>query len=390
MGEDDAIDEDGFDFRPPPSPDDRLWRHPAELAYAAAPVPPLAPRPQLRRNPWALGFVSVLGSAVLAGSLMFAAGGLGDEPRELGLAPVATLVPTPGPAGDGAGIVGVTVDTERRGRAGNGMVLRDGRHVITSWQLLRADDGDGARTDVRVVDDAGRAHHATVVATDALSDLAILRTDTDTLRPWPGAAADDAALTEGDALTLVGGGLGSSLRGWPVHVTEVAATSPAGIVGVAEVDRALPAVAAGAVAVDAHGRFAGIATLDLRDRDARDHASAVVPPTRVRAVAEQYLTTGEVAHGWLGVEATPADTTRNVALHSGTPVADVVPGSPAAVAGIQAGDVLLRVCGEEVTSIDDVLRVMLQTTPGASCPIDAVRDGVGWHATAVVGRRTAA
>lgn len=395
MGDDEQFDDDGYDFRPPPSPDDRLWRHPAELALGApaAPLAPISPirHAQLRRNPWALGFVSVIGSALLAGSLMFAAGGLGDEPRNLGLAPVATLVDRTDPAGDTPGVVAVEVDTEHRARSGNGMVLADGRHVLTTWQLVRATDLDGARTALQVVDEHGTRHLATVVATDELSDLVVLRTDTDGLRPAAFATEADAVLGASDRLTLLGGGSGTHLRSWDVGVTGAATTTSAwGVVGVATLDRRLPSLAAGAVARDADGHFAGLASLDLGDPTARDHAAVIVPATRVRAVAAQFLAEGTISHGWLGVEANAVETTRNVSLRAGTTVAEVVPGSPAAGAGVQPGDVLLRVCGTDVGSIDDVLRVMLQTSPGTSCTIDALRNGTSWHTDAVVGRRAAA
>ena len=128
VGADEGFDDDGVEFRPPPALDDRLWRHPAEVAGMAA----LTTTRNARRSPWAVGFVSVVGSAVLAGSLMFTAGGIGNEPARLGLEPLATLVPDVGGPGTArAGIVTIEVDGPAASRLGTAMVLDDGVHVIT-------------------------------------------------------------------------------------------------------------------------------------------------------------------------------------------------------------------------------------------------------------------
>ena len=65
-------------------------------------------------------------------------------------------------------------------------------------------------------------------------------------------------------------------------------------------------------------------------------------------------------------------------------------GSPAGSVGIKAGDVLMRVCGHEVASIDDVLAQMLRAAPGTRCTLELVRDGAAWYAEATVGERIAA
>lgn len=382
VGENEIFD-DGFEFRPPPPIEDRLWRHPAEIGRVHVPAPPRA----LRRNPWALGFVSVVGSAVLAGSLMFTAGGIGDEPDQLALRPSASVIDAPIGSDALAGIVGVEVDVDRRGRTGNGMVLADGQHVITSLQLVRPAATDIGAAEVVVIDETGRRHTAQIVATDEHNDLAVIRAEA-AMRPFPDTEA--ATPTVGDTLHLRGGGRGVGLRGWSAGVAGSGTTDPvADLVGVLGLDQGLPASASGAVALDDARRFVGLVSVDLASGRAGLRAAVVVPAARVRHAVDQFLASGTIVHGWLGVEASPGDATRQVALGEGPTVAEVVPASPAEIAGLQPGDVLLRVCGTEVASIDDVVTVMLVTEPGTVCAIDARRGGEPWHTDATVGARAA-
>jgi hypothetical protein len=433
VGADDGFDDDAAEFRPPPPPDDRLWRHPAEIARLApvaggavpGPAPAVAspagdrPHRSLRRSPVAVGFVSVISGALLAGSLMFTAGGLGEEPQRLGLSPLATLVP----ATDGdAGIVGIAVDQGEVARSASGIVLADGVHVVTSSQVvsgitpaattstITSTAGPGAagatssssadraaaagRAAVRVVDERGVSRRAEVVGIDLANDLAILRTRGAQLTPFDPDLARAPAQPGEQA--LYAGGFGAGLRRW---IAEIAAHEAAyhgdqiDHVGITLLDDLLPAVAAGAVAIDEHGRFAGLVSVDLQrgsSGGATRLPAVVVPAARVLRTAGEFLERGEITHAWLGVEAAPVvDASRRVARSDGAPVEVVLPDSPAGAAGLRSGDRITRLCDEAVSSIDDVVARVLDLVPGTRCGVDVIRDGATWHTELVLGRRAA-
>ncbi len=393
VGVEDGFDDDGVDYRPPPALDDRLWRHPTEIGRVDR-VGSLPPPARSRRNPWALGFVSVVGSAVLAGSLMFTAGGIGEEPQRLGLQPIATLVANP--AGDsGAGIVAIDVDAGSSTRQGNGMVLEDGVHVMTSLQLVpAAAPGSTDVVSIRVIDTDGVARPGAVVARDAMNDLAIIRTDGPALQPWvPSSPVDGVA---GDPVTALGGGLGTGLRRWQSSIRSVGETmrnDVVEVVGLIMLADALPAVATGSPVTDRHGDLLGMLSVDLgsgHKSSAAALTATIVPATRMLSAGRQFLATGEISHGWLGVEGpSPADATQRVSLRAGVTVDEVVSGSPAGDAGVQPGDVLLSVCGRKVDSIDDVLTEVLATPPGTLCSLVISRAGERWQTAAVIGERAA-
>lgn len=392
VGADEGFDDDGVEFRPPPALDDRLWRHPAEVAGMAA----LTTTRNARRSPWAVGFVSVVGSAVLAGSLMFTAGGIGNEPARLGLEPLATLVPDVGGPGTArAGIVTIEVDGPAASRLGTAMVLDDGVHVITSLQLL-GDNTSDAPTRIRIIDRAGVSHDGSLVAHDAMNDLAIVRATGSALTPRT--ATSSTSFSVGAAMTMFGGGFGTGLRQWNnvVRVTDgVLHGERVDLDGVGVLDQQMPAAAAGAAAFDAAGTYVGLVSVDLGSNITpinTKRPAAIVPAARVLASATQFLHSGTIEHGWLGVEApSPREdpAALSVSFARGATVEQVVAGSPAGVAGVLAGDVLTRVCGSPVASITDVLSRILVTAPGTHCVIEADRGGQPWQAEAIIGQRAA-
>jgi S1-C subfamily serine protease len=369
VGADEGFDDDGPEFRPPLPPEDRVWRHPAELGVHAAG----APDGRARRNPWAVGFVSVIGGVLLAGSLMFGAGGVGDEPGRIALRPVATLSPdhsgsetlvasldVPSPT---ASLVGIDVHAGGETRSGNGFAAGQSGTIVTTASLVA--DAD----DILVYDPSGTRHRATVRGSDALNDVALLDV--------PGLALPTLSLDRhvtvdtGDAVDVLLASRGSSAAQVPA---EIAATDARLSVGgcdlhdVIRLDRQVDLVAAGAPIVDVNGRVVGVLTGLSSDQDA-----VAVPVRTVRWVADQVVSLGEVQHGWLGVEGVTAPSDDGRA--NGALVSRVLDASPAQAAGLAADDVVVSLGGQPVTTMGSLVVAVRESAPGSTVTVSVVRDG---------------
>jgi len=172
---DDDAGADGPGHRPPPHPDDRLWRHPsevgAEAGHAGAPS-----RRAERRAPggrrWPAHLAAAAIGAVLAGGVL-AALGVGERVIER---PVTERVAVPeAPAGgadapDGADdLAPAVVAVVSGGRpVGSGLVVRDDGVVVTSASLV------GGRAEVTVQLEDGSAGAGEVVGTDPVTGLALV------------------------------------------------------------------------------------------------------------------------------------------------------------------------------------------------------------------------
>jgi S1-C subfamily serine protease len=390
VAEEEGFDDDGPEFRPPLPPEDRVWRHPAEMRSnppAAAHVHGGAGTGGLSsagtiagasdgpgRSPWTVGFVSVIGGVLLASSLMFGAGGLGEEPGRIALRPVATLAPdddttleisTAGrrSSSSSASTVGIDVRAGDAVRSGHGIAVRsDGFVVTTAAMVLGADD-------IRVVDDDGTSHLATLVGVDALDDLAVLHVD-HTFAAVTDLASGTTTAT-GDELRLVGGRRGVVAPSWSSAVISTKArlsSGPCDLHNAVQVAATLDTSAAGALALDTENRPIGLATTRVADQP-----TVVVPVRTVRSVADKIIANGHAQHGWLGVEGTNAAV--DTSPSGGALIERVVDASPASLGGLQPADVVVSFDGEPVATMGDLVVAVRERAPGAVVSVDVMRNG---------------
>jgi putative serine protease PepD len=116
------------------------------------------------------------------------------------------------------------------------------------------------------------------------------------------------------------------------------------------------------------GRVIGITSQIESDSGGNDGVGFAVPSNTARSIANRLITTGKVEHAYLGVEL--ADIAGN-----GARVSQVVPGKPAAQAGIQSGDVITSFGGEKITSVDELRAAVDAKHPGNTVSVTFTRGG---------------
>jgi S1-C subfamily serine protease len=409
---DEGFDDDGPEFRAPLPPEDRVWRHPAEMGAAAAAAAAARPR-SAGRSPWAVGFVSVLGGVLLAGSLMFAAGGVGDDPGRIALRPIATLAPRvdddgtvkiadfdipPAPpslvgidvhagSAGAAGIAGPAGTAGAEVRTGNGLVVESPGYVVTTAMLV-AD-----AIDIRVTDAEGVARTGTVVGVDTLNDLAVLHVDGLTA---PVTALDRQTVsTVGQPAYVIGAARGVAISTRSAVVVSADARLEVGacdLHGALRLDATLDVSSAGAPLMTAGGTVLGIVTMREPDEPA-----IVVPVRTVAWAARELVATGQVRHGWLGIEGVTAVAPESDAAGDATDgerdggalVHRVVDASPAQLAGILADDVVVRIDDERVSTMSGLVVAVREHPPGSTVTVDVIRDGAAVEVPVVLGESPA-
>ena len=377
-------------YREPPSPDDRLWRHPSEIAV---------PRPPARRQLWVVGIASALaasllstGLAVVAGNLLDAGGssrgvdsaGLFTQPTLVGArADVVTVAERIRPA-----IVQLKVERGRTG-SGSGVLFRSDGHLLTNAHVV-----DGA-TSVMVVLSSGRELPARVVGSDAESDTAVVKIDGG---PFPAAELGSTTdLKVGQQAIAVGSPLG--LTGGPsVTVGVVSALhrsvrtrTGTSLMDMVQTDAPIAPGSSGGALLDADGKVIGITTaLAMTDTGAEGFGFAI-PIDAARNVADQLITTGKVVTVWLGVAGSDLDgaTARDLNLDGGAMIEEVKTDSPAARAGLAPRDVIVRVDDKPVTSMTMLVVAVRSHRPGDVFTVEIVRDKQRHGMTVTVAERPA-
>ena len=277
----------------------------------------------------------------------------------------------------------VAVHAEARGSS-SGVIWRSGI-VVTSEHALRRDD------EIHVTLADGRVVPATLAGRDPSTDLAVLKCAE---AATPVTEFGDAGAIKPGSLTLVVGrtrvsGPVAALGVVSLATAERKTWTGASLAPYIRLDIALSPTAAGAAAVDAHGRIFGIAT----PRFARFGAIAV-PASTVNTVVDTLLQKGRIPRGYLGVGLQPVRLPEALrqSLHreqkTAAIILEVESESPAHKAGLVIGDIIVALSGQPVAHLEDVHSQLQGAAIGKSLTLGFVRGGTFQETHVVVGERT--
>ena len=266
------------------------------------------------------------------------------------------------------------------------------KYVLTNNHVV-----EGAEA-IRVTAQDGRVLEAKVVGTDSWLDLAVLSLkDADDLPTVP--LGDSSTLEVGDWVIAIGNPLGFD---YTVTLGIVSALNrsvprPDGsgyFRRMIQTDAAINPGNSGGPLVNARGEVVGMNTIIARQTSegiAVEGINFAVPINEIKYALGQLVAQGKVTRAWLGVyiqDITPGmERQFGVAPGQGVLVADVVKGSPADKAGIQAGDVIVSVDGQPIRNSDDLQTEIMYRKVGEQVQVGIVRDGKKLTIPVVLGER---
>jgi putative serine protease PepD len=251
---------------------------------------------------------------------------------------------------------------------GSGFVYDTSGHVVTNAHVV-----DGARSaTVRFAD--GTTHDATVVGVDASTDLAVLEVDAPSSAFHPVELADSAQVAVGDVVVAIGSpfGLENSVTAGIVSALDRSMNAPNGytITGAIQTDAAINHGNSGGPLLDLDGKVVGVNAQIESESGGNDGVGFAIPSATVSSIVGQILDGGAVEHAYLGVSVTEA-----TGGTAGAQLADVRSGTPAAEAGLQAGDVVTSVDGDPVGSAAALQSAIDAKKPGDRVIVDYLRNG---------------
>ncbi len=272
----------------------------------------------------------------------------------------------------------------QKGRSsGSGAIISPDGHILTNHHVA----GRATRITVRLAD--RQEVRATLVGTDALSDLAVLKIDRKDLRdpsaPLPVAGfGDSSTLKVGDVVLAMGSPAGVSQSVTKGIVANTEMIAPGGAMrldgeSVGELVRWIGHDAvifpgnSGGPLVNLAGEIIGVNEVGIGS------LGGAIPSNLARKISADLIAKGHVRRSWIGLHAQPL--LKSGGARDGILVGGVIGGGPADRAGIRAGDVLTRCNGSEITASrapEDVPlfnRMILEAPVGSEIVLEGSRNG---------------
>jgi S1-C subfamily serine protease len=127
---------------------------------------------------------------------------------------------------------------------------------------------------------------------------------------------------------------------------------------------------------DASGKVIGINTLIISSSGTNEGVGFAIPVETVKSVADQLIKGGKASHPYMGIEGLDvAKTDNNISVNEGAIITRVIPGSPAAQAGLQKDDILTAVNGKPIEDMIGLITEIRQKKVGDNIEITYLRNG---------------
>jgi serine protease DegQ len=265
-------------------------------------------------------------------------------------------------------VVAIITDTG----VGSGIVWASNGTIVTNNHVI----ANASRVSVSFAD--GKSASARVLGADAYSDVAVLHADRANL---PAATWEAAEPPVGAFVMAIGSPLGLQNTVTQGIVSAIGRTLPgaSSTVDLIQTDAPISPGNSGGALVDEHGRVAGMNAAYIPPTVGAVSIGLAIPAQTVTSVVTQLLRNGRVEHAFLGVQ--PATLTPDIAQQLGMPVSagviveQVAPNSPAARAGIRAGDVLVQFGDRQLQTAEDLLLALRQAKVGDRVQVTYVDKG---------------
>ncbi|MEJ2709028.1 MAG: PDZ domain-containing protein [Anaerolineales bacterium] len=299
---------------------------------------------------------------------------------------------------------------------GSGFVWDKNGDIVTNNHVV-----EGANK-IDVIFSDGTTRPATVVGTDAYSDLAVIKVNMPQDRLFPVTMGDSNAIKVGDVAIAIGSPFGeqgtmtagiiSAIgRTLPVQNNNTTSSGPTySIPDVIQTDAPINPGNSGGVLLNDQGQVIGVTSAIESSVNANAGIGFAIPAAIVEKVIPSLIQTGKYEHAYIGISGTSLNPDLAKAMNlnpdqRGALVEDVVSGGPAAKAGLQGsnqqvtingitttvgGDVITAINGQPIKTIEDLIAYLADNTQvGQTVTLTILRNGSQMSVDVTLGTRPA-
>jgi len=254
--------------------------------------------------------------------------------------------------------------SEAQAGLGSGVIVSASGYILTNNHVVEGAD------EIEVVLNDSRSARAKVIGTDPDTDLAILKIELDKLPVIVLGNSDSAQV--GDQVLAIGNpfGVGQTVTSGIVSAMGRNQLGINTFENFIQTDAAINPGNSGGALVDTSGNLLGINTAIYSQSGGNMGIGFAIPVSTAKQVLEGIVKDGQITRGWIGVE--PNDLspelaeTFDVKVRQGVIITGVLQNGPAAQAGIHPGDVILKIAGQSVNDVTQLLAQVAALKPGSS------------------------
>jgi serine protease Do len=258
---------------------------------------------------------------------------------------------------------------------GSGFIIREDGYIITNHHVV-----DGA-DNIAVQLDDGREFDATIVGSDAETEIAVIKIDATGLPTLP--LGDSDSLRVGELVLAIGNpfGLSHSVTAGIVSArgrSDVGLREGGLIADFIQTDAAINPGNSGGPLLNLDGQAVGLNTAILSRSGGYMGIGFAIPINMVKYVSEQLIANGKVTRGFLGIQIQDFDAEMSnffKGVDQGVLVSEVIPDTPAAAAEIQREDVIVALNGQPVKTADSFKSRVSIIAPGQAAELTIMRNG---------------
>ena len=271
--------------------------------------------------------------------------------------------------------------------SGTGFIIDQQGHIVTNWHVVQGGD------DFLVILANGERRPATLVGSDALSDLAVVQVDGD----LPGVASfgDSDGLQVGQPVLAIGSPLGTFTN----TVTEGIVSAlgrdlpQSNYTNLIQHDAAINPGNSGGPLFNLQGQVIGVNTLGLSQEGGQSIQGLffALPGNQVQSIVSRLIESGKVVYPFFGITYQTINwqnaAQANLPVDNGVFVTQVSPGGPAEAAGLQPGDIVVSIEGVQIDAQNAFSEVLFTHEPGETVSVEVLRGDQRFTASLTLAER---
>ena len=265
---------------------------------------------------------------------------------------------------------------------GSGVIISQDGYIVTNSHVISKADN------IIVMLNDGRKATAKVIGNDVESDLALIKVDLTGLKPL---GFREQSTQVGDVVLAIGNpfGVGQTVTQGIISATGRTGLGINTVEDFIQTDAAINPGNSGGALVDAYGQLVGINTAIFSRSGGSMGIGFAIPTEIVKLVMNGIIKDGKVRRGWLGIElqSSMKDPTKLSDDTQGVEVMNVIPGGPAAKAGLQKGDIITAMDNKPVDDANTLIQMVARKAPNSVVNLQVMRNKAQSSVNVTLGER---